>query len=237
MKAIIGISGGYRTASADGSSLRPYVKAIETVGGLPLVLTPVEDEVNARGQVELLDGLLLTGGPDVDPHYYDEEAHVNLGSVEPERDKYEMQLSNWALDRGIPILGICRGMQLLNVVLGGNLYQDIESFVTEAIGHRQKAPLGYASHSVTIEEGSVLYSLIGLKTRVNSIHHQAVKEPGEGLAITGRSVDGIAEAMEGRKGLPILAVQWHPESLGMKDEAARAIYQWLIAETQKNSRT
>ncbi len=235
MKPIIGISSSYQPASADGSSLRPYVQAIETVGGLPIVLAPVADGANVRGQMELLDGLLLTGGADIDPCYYNEEPHVHLGSLEPERDEYEIKLINLALDRGLPILGVCRGMQLLNVVLGGNLYQDIESFVTGAIGHRQKAPLGYASHSVIIEEGSRAYSILGPKTRVNSIHHQAVKEPGEGLVITGRSVDGIAEALEGAKGLPILAVQWHPESLGMEDKAARAIYQWLIVEAQKNT--
>lgn len=188
-----------------------YSECVASAGGLPvqLVLGVEPSEVVAR-----LDGLLLTGGADIDPAHYGAAPHPKLGPLEPERDAYELALARAAVDRGLPILGICRGHQLINVALGGTLHQHIS-------GHRGKPTRD--GHNVNVEEGSHLATLYGTQATVNSLHHQATDRAGEGLAITARAGDGTVEGAEHESGR-ILTVQWHPELL----QPLEPVFTWLI---------
>ncbi|MBQ4051673.1 MAG: gamma-glutamyl-gamma-aminobutyrate hydrolase family protein [Oscillospiraceae bacterium] len=179
-----------------------YGAAIAAAGGVPIMTM----EYSAEELSELCDGLLLSGGEDVDPSRYGEEILNDSVTPDPLRDAYEFELTKAFLEKGKPILAICRGFQVLNVVLGGDLWQDIPT------------QMGYVHfdsrlrHPCFAEEGSVLHSIFGREFRVNSTHHQAVRRPGEGLKVTGRSIEGIIEAYE-HETLPIIGTQFHPERL------------------------
>ena len=179
-----------------------------------------------QGTISSVDGLLLTGGPDVDPLLYGQARDPQAGlKLSPRRDRWEMALLKAALERDMPVLAICRGMQLLNVVLGGTLHQDIGTSVENAREHEQPTSPTTPDHPVKIEKGSPLFALIGREEiQVNSTHHQAVDVLGEGLAVWGRSPDGIIEVI-GRD-LLVIGVQWHPELLD--DDVCRALYRNLV---------
>lgn len=186
--------------------------AIEGAGGTPIILP-------YGGAVEeiagLIDGLYVTGGNDIDPTYYGEQPAPGLGRLDPARDRFESQLIRAMLALGKPVLGVCRGAQILNVALGGTMYQDIASqVITPMIQHDQQAPAGHPFHDVEIAKDSLLARITGETViRVNSRHHQANKEPGEGLIFSGYSSDGIVEAVESTTHPFALGVQWHPEDL------------------------
>src|SRR5215217_3659710 len=182
-----------------------YVTAIDRAGGVPVVLPPVASHVEAL--LTRLDGVCLSGGPDLDPEAYGARVrHAELGPTEPSLDAFELALARAVLDRGIPLLGICRGSQALNVACGGTLHQHLD-------GHRQSEPGTETTHEVEVLEGSHLAGLIGAGVHaVNSFHHQAVDRLGRGLRVAARAVDGTAEAIE-RAGGFVLGVQWHAEAL------------------------
>ncbi|ACB85827.1 gamma-glutamyl-gamma-aminobutyrate hydrolase family protein [Natranaerobius thermophilus] len=167
--------------------------------------------------LDRLDGLVLSGGDDPDPIYFGEEVIPGQGGIEPERDIMELKLTALAMERSLPILGVCRGMQIINVIKGGSNYQDMDSQLQlgkaeEWVKHKQQAPRHYPTHKLYITEGSLLEEIVGRsKIRVNSFHHQAVKSPGEDLVVSGRSGDGIIEAIESKNHTFCLGVQWHPE--------------------------
>ncbi len=198
---------------------RSYVKAIEEAGGVPLLIPPQSsiDEL-----FEILDGILFTGGGDLEPTLYDPEDRGSE-AIDSERDGLELALARRAADSGLPMLGICRGQQLINVALDGGLLQDVGE-------HRQDAPREAATHAVEVEPGSLLAEIIGEQVEVNTFHHQVVdpERLGRGLKVTAFSSDGqrFIEGLESEDG-KILAVQWHPEDM-TDQEWARRLFRRLI---------
>lgn len=238
IKPIIGISGTQLLKPVEvfeGESVayipQKIIEGLQKAGASPIML-PVGNEENAKEYIALIDGLVLSGGFDVDPLYYGEEPHRQLQALFPQRDAFELALIQEAIRKGIPIRGICRGMQLLNVYFGGSLYQDLESQYQEGLLlHIQKPPFHIPVHGVEMKKGSRLYSLMGASTRVNSLHHQAIKELGKGLEAVAKSADGIIEAVEAADpNLDILAVQWHPESMITDTEENQSFFDDLVQQ-------
>lgn len=188
-----------------------YAQAVVAAEGVPVILTPGSD---VDELIERLDGIVLSGGPDIDPVRYGKDRHPDVGPVEPEIDAFELALCRAALTRGTPLLGICRGMQLLNVAAGGTLHQHIPDLVGPRVLHRG-SPAGHpAAHDVTVTEQSALAALIGPGVlHVNSFHHQAIDHLGGDLRAVAHASDGIIEAVEGIAAELVLGVQWHIESL------------------------
>jgi putative glutamine amidotransferase len=189
-----------------------YFRAVQRAGGIPVLLPYCETEAEATEIVARLDGILFSGGNDVDPLHFGEQPHPHLGLITPERDQAELLLARAALARDLPVLGICRGHQLLAVAAGGTLWQDVPSQVPGAIKHRQEAPRWYPTHEVEIVPGSRLAAILGERVRVNSYHHQAVRTVPPGWTVTAVAPDGINEGMELPGGRFVLSVQWHPET-------------------------
>lgn len=212
-KPVIGI-----TTVIDGKTLslnENYIKAVADLGGVPILLAKNDDKRSIQEQVNLVDGIYLTGGSDINPSTYDEEPHLKLEKVEHGRDEYEIEVLKQAFKQNVPILGVCRGSQLLNSLTDGHMYQDLESQYEgdELIQHRQESPRDYLQHSVLLEEGSLIHKIVGTtKIRVNSHHHQANKDVDEkDFVITGRAPDGVIEVIEGTGDTFILGLQFHPE--------------------------
>lgn len=203
---------------------REYVDAVVAAGGLPVVLPVLEPPLAAEA-LEGAHGLLVTGGGDIDPHRYGAEAHPEVYGVDPRRDAWELALV--AALGGRPVLGICRGAQLLNVAAGGTLVQHLPD-VTELV-HRDRERDREEVHEVEVEPASRLHAVLGgLRAGVNSLHHQAVDRLGDGLAIVARADDGTVEAVEAVDGRQLLGVQWHPELLADR-EPHRSVFAWLVA--------
>jgi putative glutamine amidotransferase len=206
-----------------------YIHAIERAGGVPVLLTPFHSGASlARLR---LDGLLLTGGGDIDPARFGEAPHPKTSLVSPERDELELErVTRQAIESGVPVLAICRGLQVVNVALGGTLHQHVPEAFGDDIAHSQRGARSFASHEVTVEPGTLLANLAGgERIRVNSFHHQAIKDLGDGLKPVAWADDKVIEAVElpGARGF-VLAVQWHPEELVEHDPAARALFEALV---------
>lgn len=231
MKPVIGLTGRRMSAAsvAGGTGLAhqdidmyfsDYAQSISSAGGVPVQLTRDADVVDL---VQLIDGLVLSGGADIDPSRYGAEPHPRLGETDAGRDEFELALIHAARAKGIPILGICRGAQLVNVAFGGSLHQHVD--ISEGVGHPNwLEPGNTIAHDVSCSPGSVIANLVGERVGVNSLHHQTLDRIGEGLIVTARADDGVVEAVESLSE-PILAVQWHPEMLGGPDPTFR----WLIS--------
>jgi putative glutamine amidotransferase len=198
-----------------------YVQAVQRAGGRPILLLPdPEDAEDPNGMLDLVDALILTGGAgDVNPALYGEELHHETGPIQNERDAYELALARAAVERGIPTLGICRGMEVLNVVYGGS----IEQHLPEVLGHEEHrhTPGTYADHEVRLAHGSLAARAAGSEsTPVKSHHHQGIKEVGSGLEVTGWAAeDDAVEALEDPSCPFVLGVLWHPE----EDEKSQLI--------------
>jgi len=204
--------------SGEGKIYTPtsYPKAIIEAGGVPVFFNFTRDEEMIEAYAKMVDGVLFSGGDDVDPASYGEEQIWACGDVVPLRDTFEIKLLNILLAKypEKPILGICRGCQLLNVGMGGTLYQDLKTQVPDCIRHQQKQSSHYASHKAVVSEGSRLHEIYGsTEIMVNSFHHQAVKDLGQGLVITARASDGVVEGFEKPDHPYFVAAQWHPERL------------------------
>jgi putative glutamine amidotransferase len=213
MKPLIGITSSYSWDNHNQILPNSYVDAIERGGGTPVLLPP-SFTIDVEQLLESVDGLVLTGGVDIDPQHYGENPIPQMGTIDPKRDDFELKITKEALRGGKPILAICRGHQVLNVAAGGTLIQDIASQVPEALKHRQKAPTYYPSHTVRVQEGSRLHGIFGKsELGVNTFHHQAVRDMGEGLVATAWAPDGVLEAMEIPGDAFVLGVQWHPERM------------------------
>lgn len=211
---IVGVSA--KTSSSEAATNSTYINAIRKAGGVPLVIPMTTDDAQIDAVLNVIDALVMTGGEDVAPlKYFGEEPHPNLGTVVPHRDAYDIKLIRKAVEKGIPVLGICRGEQILNVAFGGTLYQDIPTQLpTYSIQHSQKAPGSVGSHTITIDKNSALYKQLGVeKAVVNSFHHQAVKDVAPGFKATAYSKDGVVEAIEMIKNPKVMGVQFHPEIL------------------------
>lgn len=207
------------------------VKAIEQAGGTPILVPYFNSSKLINKILPILDGLYLTGGYDIDPTLFGEEPHPNLGVINRVRDDFEIKMINNMLELNKPVLAVCRGCQILNITLGGNMYQDIHSQIdTPTLQHSQKAINSHASHFVNVEKNSMLYKLVKRsKIKVNSRHHQANRKIASGLIVSGRANDGIIEAIESNVYRFVLGLQWHPENMALRgDEPSRHIYEGFI---------
>ena len=231
-KPLIGISLGY--SPTKNSVNNTYVNSILMNGGVPYLI-PVTDDVEVLRQVVAqLDGIVFTGGEDFAPAYFGEEEHEHLGEVNVNRDTYDLTLFKLASDRNIPTLGICRGLQLINVGMGGTLYQDLPSQKPSDINHRQEEAGTVATHSVSVVEGSLMHQILGEKEiQVNTFHHQAIKKLAPGLKIVGWANDSVPEMIEAYPNRPILGTQFHPEIFTANgDKLLGKLFQFLIGKAE-----
>jgi len=225
MKPIIGITASMELSDTAYTTSEDYVQAVIQSGGIPFILPYLTNEEDVEVMVEKIDGLYATGGYDIDPTLFNEEPHPQLGAIIPARDKFEIMLIKQILKVGKPILGVCRGCQILNIVAGGDMYQDIyEQIDRPLIQHQQRAPAGHGSHYVQVEKKSLLYKLTEKEQlKVNSRHHQANRHVPETLLVSGRSSDNIIEAIESKEHDFVLGLQWHPENMLIEQNDESAI--------------
>lgn len=209
-----------------------YSEAIIQAGGIPILL-PSEGVGYIQTLRGTIDGLLLTGGGDVDPALFGEEPHQHLGNVTPERDLFEIVLVKAMLEVNKPILGICRGMQVINIAAGGSVYQDMyHQCEFPVIQHSQQAPVHHASHFIQLKKGSLLQKMMDKnQLKVNSFHHQAVKDVPFPFVVSAHSSDGIIEAIESSSDSFVVGVQWHPETL--KDASSLKLFTEFIQESSE----
>ena len=223
-----------------GEDLMAYVNTVEKAGGEPVLLDLVTDQESAKAELAKVDCLILTGGEDVDPSYYGEEPDPALEDVNKERDVSDMALLQEAIDEDMAVLCTCRGAQVLNVLSGGSLYQDIpstEQFKDSGVLHRDPEEIDFTYHEVTIEEGSLLSQIVGKsRLNVNSWHHQGLKDIGENLVVTATSDDGMVECIERTDCTYVIGVQWHPEwSVEEGDDSFLVFFTDLMAHTPAGS--
>lgn len=220
MRPIIGLTPSMQTDEKRIFSPTSYPSVIAEAGGNPIFFNLTRDDEMIRSYASMVDGILFSGGDDVDPAFYGEEQLWGCGDVCPLRDDFEIKLLRTVLELypEKPILGICRGAQVLNVAMGGTLYQDLKTQVEGCLRHQQKQISVYASHKVEMAEGSRLHGIYGCtQIRVNSFHHQAVKNIGPGLVVTAKAIDGVIEGFEKPDHPYFVAVQWHPERLAERE--------------------
>jgi len=226
-------------AIGQNRKMEDYLESVRRAGGEP-VEVPVGSETPAH-LLARVDGLLLTGGGDVDPALYGESPHATFEAAEAGRDAFEIELARTAVQNGIPLLAICRGMQVLNVAMGGTLVQDIPSEVTGALTHSIPQPRFQIAHEVWVSEGSRVATLLadhmedGETCHVNSRHHQAVKAVAAGFEVTATSPDGVIEAMERPGASFCVAVQWHPENFWRTGEF-RELFEGLVQAANARKR-
>ncbi|HEX3927041.1 MAG TPA: gamma-glutamyl-gamma-aminobutyrate hydrolase family protein [Gemmatimonadales bacterium] len=211
-----------------------YVHAVRAAGGVP-VLIPLlaDDPATLRDLYDRLDGLLLPGGVDVDPAQYHTAPHPALGRLDADRDAVELELARWAVADNKPLLGLCRGLQVLNVALGGTLWQDIASERADSIKHDYYPTAGWSrdhlSHPVDVERGSRLgHAMRGGNVAVNSMHHQGIRDLGRGLVATAIAPDGLIEAAEGTGAGYAVAVQWHPEMFAVGEQSVGKLFEDFV---------
>lgn len=209
-----------------------YLSCVTQAGGIPLLLPITENEEQMRRYLEICHGILFAGGPDIDPSLYGEAILPECGAVCAPRDAFELKFLPMALEK--PLLAICRGIQVLNVALGGTLYQDINSqFPVKAL-HRMSSPTDDTCHTVTVSERTILAELATEKTyAVNSFHHQAAKDVGAGLVVSAVSEDGVIEGLEMPSAPFVVGVQWHPERLVGHDQNAKALLRRFVWEAER----
>jgi len=241
MKPVIGIPAYSVYGAPPGEARRyiisrSYVEAVRAAGGTVIALPASTDPEALRPAYTALAGLLLQGGGDVEAHRYGQADSGKLALVDSERDEAEMLLARWAVEDDLPVLAICRGVQVLNVALGGTLVQDIPSEVEGALVHSpgSAAPRGRPQHPVSVKAGSRLAGALGQgrplgQLEVNSFHHQAVAEPAPSLEVVARAPDGVIEALERPDRSFVVGVQWHPEEMAASDPAQAALFAAFVA--------
>lgn len=233
-KPLIGVSAS-RTANGNPVVQNTYIQAVLKAGGTPMIIPVTTDGVVLRDIVARLDGLVMTGGEDFNPSFYNEKAIPEMNEVDSLRDIYDLVLLKLATDRNVPVLGICRGEQAINVIFGGTLYQDIPSQLQDkSINHKQTESREIGTHTVTIENGSRLASILGTaEVSTNTFHHQAVKGVAPGFKAVAKTSDDIVEAIEAYPNRRILGVQWHPEGhvLG-GDTTMLKIFKFIVDEAK-----
>ena len=226
MKPIIGLASSFSWDDKQYTLPDSYVQAVEKNGGTPIILPQTMDN-DIPKLLEIVDGIILTGGVDVDPYTYNEPPIPQQGRIDPVRDYFEINLTKQAISMNKPVLAICRGCQVLNVAAGGNLYQDINAQVKGSMKHSGQAPNYYPTHPVKLAEKSKLAEVYGsTTTRVNSFHHQGVKALGKDLEATAWADDNTIEGIEHKKADYIIGVQWHPER--MLDSEQNKIFKKFI---------
>lgn len=239
-RAIIGISSsiivdnsgsfaGYKRAYVN----KDYVDAVIRAGGVPLIIPFSTDKEVIISQAQLIDGLILSGGHDISPYNYGQEPSQKIGETFPERDTYEIILLEESKKRNIPILGICRGFQLINVAAGGTLYQDLSLIPGNILKHNQVSNPTLKTHKVEIKENSFISSIFGKETMVNSFHHQVIDKVANDFIVVAKASDGVVEAIEHKTYKFLVAVQWHPEMLAVNCEKARELFSKFVEEAKK----
>lgn len=226
-KPLIGLTPSHDIHTNDISMRCTYLGAVKAAGGIPVVLPLEAEEADLKRLVSLFDGFLFTGGPDVHPFLFGEETHIHCGEVSAKRDSLEIALLHLVMEMKRPILGICRGIQLINIGLGGTIYQDIPSQFPHdfPVAHKQPFPYAVPSHHVSVVPGTRLADICHAKSiQVNSMHHQAVKDLAPGCIVSGTGPDGLIEAMEMADYPFFVGVQWHPEYLWSQDKAAANLF-------------
>lgn len=241
MKPLIGILANLKTikeshliGQEEQQLNNSYINAIKITNGIPIIIPVTTDEDDLKRQIGLVDGILLSGGIDINPILYNEDPLEGLGEVNDKLDEFNLSAAKIALDLQKPILGVCRGLQVLNVLLGGNLYQDISHIKGEIINHSQNAKPHTKTHSVNIIEDSKLNNILGDKIYTNSYHHQSIKELGEGLIAVAYSIDGIIEAIEKVDEKFVLATQWHPELMVNSCDNMKKLFEVFVNECKDN---
>ena len=231
MRPIIGITSRYVIDKKHYGLPDAYAKAVQRNGGTPVILPPLFD-IDQDQFLDLVDGIIFSGGPDVDPILYGEQPRPQQGGIDPLRDEVEISLGKKALTGDKPVLGICRGLQVLNVAGGGTLIQDIPSQVKDAQKHNQAAQTYYGTHHVTLEKGSKAHEIFGMERILpNSFHHQACKVPAPGFKVTGKADDGVIEVLEIDSPVWKMCVQWHPEH--MDDPVMNKLFKSFIDACKK----
>ena len=231
LQAIDGIPAGLPTSVVMNQR---YYAAVAVAGGGAPVLIPLLDDIDAlRATYEACAGILIPGGVDMDPATYGEAPHEKLGRIDPDRDRVELQLTRWCVEDKKPLLGLCRGLQVINVAQGGTLFQDLEAQLDGAIRHDYFPTYGFErdhlSHDVAVEPSSRLRALVDLeRLPVNSMHHQGVKRLGMGLVACARASDGLIEAVESANGHWMVGVQWHPEVFEADDPHTRDLFRGFV---------
>lgn len=236
-KPIIGISGseiiddggmfpGYRRSYVN----EDYVDSVIQNGGIPYIIPFNENDDVIKEQLDNVQGLILSGGHDVDPHLYGEEPEQKIGPTWPARDHFDMRLLKLAEEKGIPVLGICRGAQIINVAHGGSLYQDLSYRSEHTLKHSQNHTPSLPTHGMKVDENSHLAKILGKTSfMVNSFHHQLLKEIALDLVQVATASDGVAEGIENKEGT-VIGVQWHPEMLHRNKKVAfmNNLFKWVI---------
>jgi len=211
-----------------------YVNAIQSAGGIPIIIPVGLDETSLTDLIPRMDGLLLSGGGDIDPKRFNGQPHPKVSGVSPERDRMELTLLEKALTADKPLLAICRGIQVLNVAFGGDLYTHIQDQLQLALKHDwyPKSPRDKLAHTVSLKYGSKLHEIFDDdEIQVNSLHHQGIATVGEGLEATAFAPDGLVEGVEVQGADFALGVQWHPECLP-NDEGMQALFRSFVAASQ-----
>lgn len=230
-KPVIGLTASHDLKTDDLRMGHFYMDALRHNGAIPVILPLTLDEEEAGQLAESLDGFLFSGGPDIHPFLFGEETLMGCGDFSPLRDSSELLLLSQVYERKKPVLGICRGAQLLNIALGGDIYQDIFSQIParSPIAHRQPFNAAHPAHRVALESGSRLAAISeSLSLEVNSLHHQAIRNAAPCLKVCGRSSDGIIEAVEQPDHPFLIGIQWHPEQLAGKYPHADRLFSAFI---------
>ena len=231
MKVKIGVTPLFKADKKIWWMVPGYMEAILKVGGIPIMIPLTDDKEILDEIFNNVDGFLFTGGQDINPQLYNEEKKEMCGYQCDTRDNQEVYLMRKALELDKPLLGICRGVQLLNVVTGGTLYQDIGTEINRGIKlvHKQKHPYNKGTHEVNIQKGTILYDALGKeKLIVNSLHHQGIKTIRNDVAVNAVATDGLIEGIEIPKAKFAMAVQWHPEFMFCEDKFQEKIFSLLV---------
>ena len=243
MRPVIGVTPDFNAGDREDMGGREptyflrarYIRAVEELGGVPVILPLIADRRARRSLLGNIHGLLLTGsGPDLPPTHYGERQKYPFKVMSPRRADFDLDLARLAARSGVPVLGICGGMQTMNVACGGSLFQDIPSQTDRSLPHRQSEPATRLSHRVSIVPDSILGRIIKQRTmRVNSSHHQSVKQPAPGLIVSALAPDGIIEAIESPTHRFFIGLQWHPEFLFDRYPLHRRLFQAFLKAARR----
>lgn len=231
MKPIIGISSqyGYESRKTLNKINYTYIDSVVQAGGIPFIIPVLEDRKDINRYIESIDGLILTGGEDISPLLFGEEPIKETKNICYNRDRMELALFNQAYKKDLPVLGICRGLQLINTALDGTLYQDINSQIKDSLGHISTYNIDGGYHSIKIKKDTILFDIFKEeKINVNSQHHQSIKDLGRNLRINALSSDGIVEGAESTNSKFVLGVQFHPEAMINKHREFLDIFDYFI---------
>jgi putative glutamine amidotransferase len=233
MRALIGLTMSLQEERVQTLS-REYSDAVRCAGGIPVAIPYCDDPEVVTEMAQRLDGVVLTGGGDIDPSLFGEEPLPGLGEIVPERDRMETALVRLLLERDKPILAVCRGCQVLNIAVGGDMYQELYTQREDLLQHRQRSPRHHATHAIHLVTGTLLHRLAQENTvRVNSFHHQAVRRVPPPLRVAARTTDGVIEAIESARHRFVVGVQWHPECMAERDAFSRRLFQALVEAAER----